>query len=42
MTKKIALIIGVAVLLFTGCTSEGHKDKVEVGGERVRRRKYDN
>ena len=26
MTKKIALIIGVAVLLFTGCTSNGHCD----------------
>ena len=29
MTKRIALVIGVAVLLFTGCASDGHCDTSE-------------
>lgn len=29
MTKKIALVIGVAVLLSTGCASNGHCDTGE-------------
>ena len=29
MTKKIALVIGVAALVFTGCASNGHCDTSE-------------